>query len=401
MRPAFVRRAVIWSLVALAIVVIGYWATRPQPVTADVGAVTRGDLRVTLDQEGRTRARNKYVVSAPVAGTVQRIALEPGDRVVRGKTEVARILPGAAPLLDPRTRATGEARVKAAGAAVAQAEAALAQARTALEFADRERVRLARLFEGKAVSARDLEAAETEAQARRQAVTAAEAAVAAAKHELELTRAALADGTPGKGAGRVVSLYAPVDGVVLRRVHESEIVVMPGEPLVEIGNIADLEIVADYLSTDAVRIQPGRPALIARWGGGAALHARVRRVEPVGFVKISALGVEEQRVNVILDFADDRESWQGLGDGYRVEVRVIEWEQANLLKVPSSALFRHGEGWAVFALGPDNRVVQRSVEIGRDTGSEAQVLGGLSEGDRVILHPSDRIQDGVLIEPRT
>jgi HlyD family secretion protein len=399
MRPAVIRRVVVWSAVALIVAALVYWTTRPQPVAADVGVARRGQLRVTIDQEGRTRARRRFVVSAPVTGTVQRIALEPGDPVVAGKTEVARILPGAAPLLDSRTRATAEARVKSAAASVGQADAALAQARTALEFAERERNRLARLFEGKAVSARDLEAAQTDAQARRQAVAAAEAAVAAAQHELEVARAALGSAA-GRAAGPAVSIRAPVSGVVLRRAHESEAVVVAGEPLLEIANISDLEIVADYLSTDAVRIQPGMPAIIDRWGGGEPLRARVRRIEPVGFVKVSALGVEEQRVNVILDLVDPQPAWQGLGDGYRVEVRVIEWEQAGVLRVPSSALFRHGEGWAVFALDGDGRAVRRAVEIGRDTGTEAEVLGGLSEGDRVILHPSDRIEDGVVIEPR-
>jgi HlyD family secretion protein len=398
MRPLSIRRVVIWSVVILAVVALGYWASRPQPVAADVGVVSLGDLRGTIDQEGRTRVEQKYTVSAPVTGRVQRIALEPGDPVVGGRTEVARILPGAPPLLDPRTQATAEARVKSAAAAVTQAEAALAQAQTALTFAEHERERVARLFAGKAVSARDLEAAETEAQARRQAAAAAAAAVEAARHELEVARAALI--APAGTSAKPVILRSPVDGVVLRRLRESEATVMAGEPLIEIGDVSNLEIVADYLSTDAVRIEPGMPAIIDRWGGGDSLRARVRRVEPVGFVKVSALGVEEQRVNVILDFVDPREVWQGLGDGYRVEVRVIEWAAPKVLKVPSSALFRDGEGWAVFALGPEQRVAKRAVTIGRDTGTEAEVLSGLSEGDRVVLHPSDRIEEGVVVAPR-
>jgi HlyD family secretion protein len=391
---------VVWTVVIAAVGALGYWATRTPPVEVDVGTVTRRDLRVTIDQEGRTRVKQKYVVSAPVTGRVQRIALEPGDRVVGGKTEVARILPGAAPLLDPRTRATAEARVKAAASAVAQADATVAQATTAFEFAERERARLARLFDGKAVSARDVEAAETEAQARRQAVSAAEAAAAAARHDLEAARAALRETGAGQGSGPAVTLRAPVDGVILRRLHESEATVVAGEPLVEIGDVSNLEIVADYLSTEAVRIQPGMPAIIDRWGGGDPLRATVKRVEPVGFVKVSALGVEEQRVNVILHFVDRREEWHRLGDGYRVEVRIVEWAQPNVLTVSSSALFRQGDDWAVFAIDADQRAVRRLVQIGRDSGTDAEVRGGLQDGDRVVLHPSDRIEDGVVIAPR-
>jgi HlyD family secretion protein len=191
-----------------------------------------------------------------------------------------------------------------------------------------------------------------------------------------------------------------VDGVILRRLHESEATVVAGEPLVEIGDVSNLEIVADYLSTEAVRIQPGMPAIIDRWGGGDPLRATVKRVEPVGFVKVSALGVEEQRVNVILHFVDRREEWHRLGDGYRVEVRIVEWAQPNVLTVSSSALFRQGDDWAVFAIDADQRAVRRLVQIGRDSGTDAEVRGGLQDGDRVVLHPSDRIEDGVVIAPR-
>lgn len=394
---ASVRRIITWILIAVGLVAAGIWLARPRPVPIEAAAVTRGDLRITLDQEGKTRVRHRYVVSAPVGGRVLRIALEPGDRVTAGRTEVARLLPDAPPLLDARSRATAEARVKTATAGVDQAHAVLAQAETTRDQAVRERDRTARLFEGQAVSQSALDAAKTEARMREQAVDAARAAVVAAEHELDAARAALMTATEGPGArGQAITVNAPIDGIVLRRLHESEAVVPPGEPLVEIANVADLEIAADYLSTDAVKIRAGMPAIIDRWGGGAPLKGTVRLVEPSGFVKVSALGVEEQRVNVIVDFDDPRSAWQGLGDGYRVEVRVIEWEQPNVLQVPTGALFRDGEAWAVFVV-QSGVAHLRHVEIGRQTSLQAEVRSGLAEGDRVVVHPSDRVADGVRV----
>jgi HlyD family secretion protein len=394
-----VRRIVVWTVVVGGLVAGGLWLARPRPVPVEAAAVTRGDLQVTLDQEGKTRVRQRYVVSAPVSGRVLRIGLEPGDRVTAGQTEVARLLPDAPPLLDARSRAGAEARVKAAAAGVDQARAVLAQAETARDQAVLDRDRTARLFAGQAVSQSDLDAARTAAKSREQAVDAARAAVVAAQHDLDAAQAALLSATAGSGArSQAITIDAPIDGIVLRRLHESEAVVPAGEPLVEIANVADLEIAADYLSTDAVKIRAGMPAIIDRWGGGATLKGTVRLVEPSGFVKVSALGVEEQRVNVIVDFDDPRSAWQALGDGYRVEVRVVEWEQAHVLQVLTGALFRDGDAWAVFVI--QNGVAHlRHVQIGRQTSLQAEVTSGLAEGDRVVVHPSDRVADGVRVNP--
>ena len=393
----WVRRVVTWGLVAVAAAATALWLSRPQPVPVDLGVVERTTLQVTLDQEGRTRVRRRYVVSAPVSGRLERVAREPGDRVTAGATVVARLRPDEAPLLDARTRATAEARVKSAEAGVAQAEAALDQAERAREFADVQRDRMAELFRQGVVSARDRDVAEADAVARAKAVEVARASLAAAQRELEVARTAVAPAPSGSGGAVVVR--APVDGVVLARLRESESVVLAGEPIVEIGDLSELEIVADYLSADAVQIQAGMPALIERWGGGDPLRARVRLVEPSGFVKISALGVEEQRVNVLLDVEAPRDAWASLGDGYRVEVRVIQFE-GEVLAVPASALFRDGDGWAVFAVDDDGIVHRRSVAVGRRTGTRAEVVSGLDAGQRVVLHPSDRVEDGALVEPR-
>jgi HlyD family secretion protein len=395
-----VRRVVTWTVGLIALGLLGYWATRPEPVLVDVGTVARGPLRVTLDQEGHTRARQTYVVSAPVGGRLLRIALEPGDPVSAGRTEVARIVPATAPLLDERARTTAEARVRTAEAAVRQAEAALAEARTAAEFAARERDRMERLFEGHAVSARDVEAARAEAQARADAVAGAQAGVEAARQDLAAARAAAATPSRLDAPGGTVAVRAPANGVVLRRLHESETVVAPGEPLLEIADVEHLEVVADYLSTDAVRIRPGMPVVIDRWGGGGTLDGHVRRVEPVGFVKVSALGVEEQRVNVIVDLDDPRAAWEALGAGFRVEARVVLWADASVLVVPAGALFRQGDDWAVFTIDADGVARTRTVTVGQQTGTEAQVLDGLPEGTRVVVHPSDRVGDGVRVAPR-
>jgi HlyD family secretion protein len=394
-----IRRIGTWAIVVAVAGTGAFWLSRPQPLPVDLAVVTRGLMLVTVDQEGRTRVRNRYVVSAPVAGRLMRIALEPGDRVDAGRTEVARLLPAADPLLDARTRATTTARVKSAEAVVAEARARLGQARTAFQYADDERARIARLHAGGAVSSSVLEAAETDARSRQQAVAAGDAAVSAAEHELEAAQAALTTAPAGGRDGSVVAVRAPVSGVVLRRLRESESVVAAGEPLLEIGNLAALEIVADYLSTDAVGIQPGMPALIERWGGDEPLRARVRLIEPSGFVKVSALGVEEQRVNVVLDLEDAGGAAPALGDGFRVEVRVVRWE-GDVVKAPVSALFRQGDGWAVFAVGADGIVRRRLVTIGHRGGIEAEVLSGVAEGDRVVIHPSDRVADGVLVEVR-
>ena len=389
-----------WPLAGAAIVILllllALW---PKAVPVDLDQVRKGPLRVTVDEEGETRVRDRFVVSAPVAGRVLRIELEPGDPVARGRTVVATFRPGAPALLDARTRAEAQAAVEAARAAVGQSRAERQRAAAALELARSELARHQKLAESQIVSREAVEARETEARSAEEALRGAEFAAASADHQLEMARARLLQ-VSGSPAAEVITIRSPIDGIVLKRLRESESVVPAGDPLLELGDPVDLEIVSDLLSTDAVRVEPGNSVLIERWGGEQTLRARVRRVEPSGFTKISALGVEEQRVNVVMDFADPVEAWKALGDAYRVEVRIVIWESPEVLKLPTSSLFRKGDRWAVFAVR-NGRAQLQEVEIGQRNGLEAQVLGGLAAGDSVVVHPSDSVRDGVRIAVRS
>lgn len=386
--------------VAALVVVLGVIVTAmlPQPVPVDMASVDRGPLVVTLRHEGKTRVRDRYMVSAPVNGRVKRITLEPGDRVSAGETLVAVFEPDDPTPLDARTRREAEAQVRAAEAELERAEAELkrlAEERS-LAFTDLER--LERLHAEGIVSQAQLDAARTTARATSEAVSGAEAARRRARFELETAKARIAPVTRGASSERL-EIFAPVDGVVLQRLQESESAVLQGAPLVEIADTSRLEIVADFLSTDAVQFEPGMRAVIDGWGGGRELAATLRRVEPFGFMKISALGVEEQRVNVILDFDDPIDAWSVLGDGYRVQVGVVTWEDDDVLRLPASALFREGEEWAVYVIDEGRARLQR-LEIARQNGLFAQVSGGLEEGATVIVHPSDAVEEGTRVEER-
>ena len=375
------------------ILAVALW---PEATEVDVARVERGPMVVTIDEEGETRVRDRFVVSAPVAGRVQRIELEPGDPVERGKTVVARLQPAPPPLIDPRSRAELSAAVEAARAAVGQARAERERAEAAATRARSTARRLESLVKAGAVSTDELEAAQTTLRTGQEAVRAAEYNVARTERELDLARARLTPSTPGGG---VVDVVSPVSGVVLKRVRESESVVPIGEPLLEIGDPASLEIVSDLLSTDAVRISPGDAVRIEQWGGNNPLNGRVRRVEPSGFMKVSALGVEEQRVNVIVDFVDPPEEAHQLGDGYRVEVRVVIWRDDKALKVPTGSLFRRGDEWAVFVM-ENGRARLQPVEPGQRNDREGQVLKGLAEGQTVVLHPPDTLAEGMRLKVR-
>ena len=386
------RLAVVVAVVA-AIVAVALW---PEATAVDLARVDRGPMQVTIDEDGETRVRERFVVSAPVAGRLQRIALEPGDPVVRGRTVVVRLVPGESPLLDPRTRAELAAAEEAARATVGQAQAERDRAAATLEQAQASLQRQERLAGAGGLSREDLESARTTVKTAEGALRAAESGVSRAEYELQLARARLQ--APPPPGGRAVDVVAPVDGVVLRRLRESESVVPAGEPLLEIGDPKRLEVVADLLSTDAVRISPGNPVLIDQWGGRHAFQARVRRIEPSGFMKVSALGVEEQRVNVIIDFEAPAAAARALGDAYRVEVRVVVWQESDVLKVPVGSLFRptalaeSGEGggdeWAAFVVD-DGRARLRIVELGQRNNEEAQILSGLEAG-RGSRPPSTR-----------
>jgi HlyD family secretion protein len=382
------RRTAIWSAAALVGAVLVWLALRPSPVPVDVAAATVGPLQVTIDEEARTRVRDRYVVTAPIAGRVMRIALEAGDPVAGGAV-VVRMTPLP---LDPRSRAQAQAMVAAAADAQRAAAATVTQAREALAQARRESARVAELASRSLVAPAERERAELAESVAAQDLEAAEFRAQAAQHDVEAARAALL----AAGAGAVVTLRAPVSGVVLRIPERSERVVQAGEPLLELGNCGDLEIVADLLSSDAVKVRPGHLMLVEDWGGDSALVARVRRVEPGGFTKISALGVEEQRVHVVADLG---QCPAALGDGYRVEARIVIWEADSVLKVPTTALYRAGEGWGVFVID-GARAVERVVQIGRQNPFEAEIVGGLKPGEVVVRHPGDRIRTGIRVRAR-
>jgi HlyD family secretion protein len=389
-RRVLLSVAVIGGLLAVAL-----W---PATVPVDLGSVSRGPLVMTVDEEGVTRVRDRFVISAPVSGRVLRIELEPGDRVKRGDV-VARVRAEAPPLLDARTRAEAEAAADSARATLGRAQAEAQRARTALAQAERELARARELAKDGLSTPQVVDAREADARAAEEAVNAAVFAIRAAQSELQRAQARLTPTAPDV-SGRIVTVTSPADGVVLKRVRESESIVPAGDPLLEVGDPRQMEIVSDLLSTDAVKVKPHSRAMIDEWGGEHVLDARVRRVEPAGFTKISALGVEEQRVNVVLDFLKPDEKTAALGDAYRVEVRIVIWETPDALKVATSALFRQGEQWAVYVI-EEGRARRRLVELGHQTGQEAEVLDGLTEGTRVILHPGDTLFDGARVVERS
>ena len=389
------RRVLGSAVIILGLIAIVLW---PTTIQVDVATIAPGALVVTVDEEGVTRVRERFVVSAPVSGRVLRIELEPGDRVKRGQV-VARVREEASPLLDARARAEAEAVVESARATLGRARAEEERAKATLDQTRRDLGRLRSLAEDRIITKQEVETREADGKVAQETVNAAAFAVRAAASDLRRAEARL---TPSRveAPGRVVGVTAPVDGVVLKRLRESETFVPAGDPLIEMGDERQLEIVSDLLSTDAVRIKPGARAIIEQWGGEQPLAACVRRVEPSGFTKISALGVEEQRVNVVLDFVEPSPAARAsLGDGYRVEVRVVVWEAPNVLRVPTSALFRHGDKWAVYVVdrGRAHRTLLESVH---QTGQYAEVVSGLAEGARVIVHPGDTLVDGARVRER-
>lgn len=387
-----------WRVVAtlLGVAVILGVALWPESVEVDVAHVERGPLQVTIDEEGETSVRDRFVVSAPVGGRVERIELEPGDPVSRGKTVLARIAPAPPTLLDPRAQAELRAGLEASQASVGVARAERERTAAALTRAQTSFRRQQELADAGAISRDELEGAETSRRQAEEALRASDFSIARAEYDVQMARARLQQPAAG---GRPVEIVSPVDGVVLKRVRESEAVVAAGEPLVEVGNFDQLEIVADLLSTDAVRVPAHARVLVEQWGGARTLEGRVRRVEPSGFMKVSALGVEEQRVNVRIDFVDPEAAAKALGDGYRVEVRIVVWEEPDVLQVPIGSLFRRGDEWAVFAID-QNRVHTQMVGIGQRNATEAQIVEGLTAGQAIVLHPPDVLVDGTKIVPR-
>ena len=382
------------GLLAL-LIVIGLW---PKPLPVETAAVARGELAVTVDEEGMTRVKNHYVISSPVAGQLQRIDWKPGAVVEAGRTVLATLETKGADLLDARGEAQARAQVQAATArrefAAAQRESAKAAAALAAQERDRQRT----LRTAGSVSQQDLDAAETRAVVAGQDARAAEFALQVAAFELAQAEAVLLRGQPAgaEARGEPLVITSPVGGRVLRVFQESERTVPAGFPLVEVGDPADLEARIEVLSRDGVAIRPGARVQLEQWGGGEPLAARVRLVEPAAFTKISALGVEEQRVYVIVDLTEPLEKRPTLGDAYRVEARIVTWEGQSVLKVPAGALFQHGDGWQTYVID-GSKARRRNLKVGHSNGLETEVLEGLREGDRVIVYPGDKIADGVRV----
>ena len=398
--PPIVRRmAIVAGILATAALVV--WAVIPGAVPVETAPVTRGKFVASVDEDGKTRGRERYVVAAPLAGRLGRIRFKVGDRI-KVDDAVATITPSPAPLMDPRTRQEVGERLGAAEANLERAKAVVERARAQSNQANADLKRTQTLADRGAATAQALEHAELAVRLADRDLRAAEFLDHAAEHELSQMRALLARYSGDSNANEPPeswSVTAPVSGVVLRVAQESETIVQPGTPLLDVGDPHDLEIVVDVLSTDAVEIRPGANVAIVHWGGQAALSGRVRRVEPAAFTKISTLGVEEQRVNVLVDITSPAEDWAKLGDAYQVDAQITVFTQDDAAIIPAGALFRRGEQWNVFVV-KDGRAQTRDVRVVRRSGRLAAIASGLEEGDAVIVYPSDRVASGVRVRVR-
>jgi len=386
----------------LGLVIVGVivFAFLPKPVRVDLATVERGELKVTVDEDGKTRIKENYVVSAPLAGRLLRIELEAGDEVHSGETLLAAIEPTDPTLLDPRARAEAEARVKATQAKLKRSGSTLERSLASMQFAEAELGRTRELHGQRIAAKQELEQKEMLLRLSTEEYRAAKFEEEISQFELQQAEAALMRTTRNSPADEWnFEIRSPINGRVLRVLQESATVIGAGTQLLELGDPRDLEVVIDVLSSDAVKIAPGNRVFLEQWGGEIALEGSVRLVEPSAFTKISALGVEEQRVNVVIDFVEPPEHRGTLGDAFRVEAGIVVWDGRDVLKVPTSALFRHNEEWAVFAV-VDGRAQLRNVTLGHRNNLNAEVLEGLKQDNVVIVHASDQVVDGVAVEQR-
>ncbi|MDB5388522.1 MAG: yknX 2 [Planctomycetaceae bacterium] len=410
------KRLLGWG-VALGVVGAIVYGFLPKPVGADLDRVVRGPLQVTVSEDGKTRVKHRYSISSPLAGQLLRVELEPGDRVEALKTLVARLEPDLPQVLDARVVAQAEAKVRMSELTLQKAALTEQTAQKAMLNAHSHLVRTQHLKERNASAQELLEVAELEDVQRKEEYAASKLAVDIARFELDWAKLALLEVQPKEDeqlgptgvspgerkpstAKRTFDIFAPISGRVLRRFKESATPITPGTAIIEVGDPKRLELEVDVLSSDAVQIPPQAKVIIQAWGGEQPLHGIVRLVEPAAFTKVSALGVEEQRVYVIVDLIDPFENRETLGDGYRIEAQIILWEGRDVLKVPTSALFRKGPDWAVFRV-INGKAQLHLVEIGHRNGLEAEVLKGLNENDTVVIHPSDMIKEGAEIVVRT
>lgn len=380
--------------VILLALIAGFW---PSPIEVETATVSRGPLVVSVFEEGKTRIRHRYTISSPVSGQLERVPWRAGAKIEAGRTGLATVQPAASPFLDPRSQAQAEAQLQAAQAARESRQADVDRVRAALELARKDVERARPLHESGAISEQEWDVIENRALMLARELNAAEFALRVAEFEIEQARAALVQGLqPAGQTGKPLQILAPVDGFVLNVFEESARVVAAGQPIMEVGDPRDLEAEIELLSTDAVAVAPGADVSIEEWGGEAPLRGRVSLVEPAGYTKFSALGVEEQRVRVRVDFLDPMPPGRELGDRYRVEARIVTWRGEDVLQLPTGALFRRGGDWMCFVV-EDGEARLRRIEIAHNNGIAAEVLAGLSEGATVIVHPPDTIRDGVAV----
>jgi len=393
-------RKLLYVVGALGIAAALAYAFIPPPEEVDVAQVERGTLQVTINEDGKTRIKERYEVTSPLAGRLLRIELHAGDVVQAGETVLAMIEPVAPSLLDARAEAEAEARVRAATAGREHAAANLNGVQATLAYALAEHTRTEKLLPSHAVTQAAYEAAVHELRLAREEVRAAEFAVQIAEFELDQAEAALQYTRDAESASSTrFEIRSPIDGEVLRVDHESAGVVSAGSPLMQVGDPRDLELEIDVLSSDAVRIPDGAKVILEHWGANKPLAARVRLVERQAFLKVSSLGVEEQRVNVIADFVDPPEARQRLGDAYQVEARIVTWEGSDVLHISAGALFRDEDQWAVYRV-VDGRAQVQHVQIGQSNGLETEIISGLTAGDAVIAYPTDQIRHGTRVVER-
>ncbi|WP_395339410.1 efflux RND transporter periplasmic adaptor subunit [Ningiella sp. W23] len=395
-------RIVLWLAIALVLLLAIGYSFRPTTVLTDIQQVSKNDLVISVTEEGRTRIHDTYVLSAPVTGNLRRIESEVGDEVTLSDTVVAIIEPIDPAFLDPRTEAQAKADVEATASSQTLAQAQVEQVEAELEFALTELNRMRELRVNNSVSQRELDTAERVYKTTRAELATAQAALQMRVFEHERAKAQLmspaADQAPVPECD-CINITSPVDGKVLTILNKSEGVVQAGTPLVEIGNPRQLEIVVELLSFDAVNVEIGQRAIISNWGGQSDLEGVVSHVEPIGFKKISALGIEEQRVNVIIDFTSDYEQHARLGHGYQVDVTIVLNEIKDVLTLPISALFRENQDWAIYAV-VDGEVEKRIVELGQRNNFHAELLSGLEQDESFILHPNDQTVDGAKVKQR-
>jgi HlyD family secretion protein len=394
------RKFIPYSIGAALLIAIGA-GLRPRPLEVETASIVTGTLAVSVLEEGKTRIRHRYTISPPMAGYLNRVPLRAGDRIEAGKTVLATIQAQPAAFLDPRARGEAEARVKGAEAAQMQRETQIERARSALELANKELARARELKKSGAIATKEWDTAESQVDVLTRELHTAEFGLQVAIFELAQARAVLVQTeTPVGESSAPVTILAPVNGFVLQVFEESARIVPAGTAIMEVGDPTDLEAEIELLSSDAVGVQPSAEVSIEQWGGEQPLRGKVTIVEPGGYTKISALGVEEQRVKVRVDFVEPFPSGRALGDRFRVEARIFTWHGERVLQVPTGALFRRGGDWMTFTLDAGKARLTK-VEIAHNNGVAAEVHTGLSEGQRVILHPPDAVADGARVQPRS